>query len=139
MTPWLLIPVKAFDAGKSRLRGALPGEARRALNEHFLRRMLTTASRFPGAARTAVISDCDGVLRTAAGWDVRTILQRSGPGLNPAAREGVDELRGLGAHCVILIACDVPTVNPTDLRELADLAPEDRSIVICPDNLASKP
>jgi 2-phospho-L-lactate guanylyltransferase len=133
MTPWLLIPVKAFDAGKSRLRAALADDARRALNEYFLRRMLATASRFPGAARTAVISECERVLRAAAGWGVRTIPQRSGPGLNRAAREGVDHLSRLGAARIILIACDVPTVRPADLRELADFAPQDRSVVICPD------
>lgn len=133
MTPWLLIPVKAFDAGKSRLRAALADDARRALNEYFLCRMLATANRFPGAARTAVISDCERVLRAAAGWGVRTIPQRSGPGLNRAAREGVDHLSRLGAARIILIACDVPTVRPDDLRELADLAPRERSVLICPD------
>lgn len=90
MNPWLLIPIKSFEAGKSRLRGALDDDDRYALNAFFLRRTLETAVQFPGIARTAVMSDCKHVLQTAARWGARTIHQKAGGGLNCAAREGVD-------------------------------------------------
>ena len=133
MTPWLLIPVKAFDKGKSRLRTVLADDTRRALNEFFLRRMLATARQFPGAARTAVISECDRILRIAAACGVQTVRQMSGPGLNRAASEGMANVRRRGAHSVLLIASDLPTLRPCDLRELADSARRGSGIVICPD------
>ncbi len=131
MTPWLLIPVKAFDAGKSRLRTVLADDARRDLNELFLRRTLAAAREFPGPRRTAVISECDRVLRVAAACGVRTV-QASGPGLNRAASEGIAHVRRRGAQDVLLMACDLPTVNPSDLRELAERGRRD-GILICPD------
>lgn len=133
MTPWLLIPVKAFDSGKSRLRTVLADDARWALNEFFLRRMLVIARQFPGSARTAVISDCDRVLRIAAACGVQTVRQTSGPGLNRAAREGMAKVRRRGARSVLLIASDLPTLRPSDLRELAAVDRRRGAIVICPD------
>ena len=133
MTPWLLIPVKAFDNGKSRLRTVLADDTRRALNEFFLRRMLATAQQFPGSARTAVISECDRVLQIAAACGVQTVRQTSGPGLNRAASEGMANVRRRGAHSVLLIASDLPTLRPSDLHELADSARRGSGIVICPD------
>lgn len=133
MTPWLLIPVKSLHTGKSRLRAVLADDARLALNELFLRRMLEAARRFPGRERTAVISDCESVLRIAAACGVRTVPQTSGPGLNRAAREGIVKLRRLGAGDVVLITCDLPMVQAADLRELADSRLSEGQIVICPD------
>lgn len=133
MTPWLLIPVKSLHTGKSRLRPVLADDARRALNEFFLRRMLEVARRFPGCERTAVISDCGDVLQIATGCSIHAIHQSSGPGLNRAAREGVDTLRRLGARDIVLIACDAPMVGPSDLREFEDPSLTADRIVICPD------
>jgi 2-phospho-L-lactate/phosphoenolpyruvate guanylyltransferase len=133
VTPWLLLPVKAFDKGKSRLRSVLADATRSALNEYFLRRMLAIARQFPGSTRTAVISDCDRVLRIAAACGVRTVRQTSGPGLNRAASEGVADVRRRGARSVLLIASDLPTLRASDLRELADRARRGGGIVICPD------
>lgn len=133
MIPWLLVPVKAFDAGKSRLRAVLADDARRALNEFFLRRTLATARQFPGAARTTVISECDRVLQIAAACGVQTVRQTSGPGLNRAAREGVARVRQRGARDVLVIASDLPALSAFDLHELADRAPRENGIVICPD------
>lgn len=133
MTPWLLIPVKSFDTGKSRLRTVLADDARRTLNEFFLRRMLVTARRFPGSTRTAVISECDRVLQMAAACGVHAVRQTSGPGLNRAASEGLAELRRRGAHGVLLVSCDLPTLQHSDLREMADIARRDSGVVICPD------
>lgn len=132
MTPWLLIPVKALDNGKSRLRTVLADDTRRALNEFFLRRMLATAQQFPGSARSAVISECDRVLQIAAACGVQTVRQTSGPGLNRAASEGMAKVRRRGARAVLLIVSDLPTLRPCDLRELADSARRG-GIVICPD------
>jgi 2-phospho-L-lactate guanylyltransferase len=133
VTPWLLIPVKSLRTGKSRLGAVLADDARRALNEFFLRRMLEAARRYPGRERTAVISDCDDALRIAAACSVLAIPQASGPGLNRAASEGLAELRRRDASDIVLMACDTPTVLPADLRELADASLSGSRIVICPD------
>lgn len=133
MRPWLLVPAKSLAAGKSRLRRVLKSDERRDLNVRFLRRMLSTAARFPGRDCTAVVSECEEVLRLAGQCGVRTIRQTSGPGLNPATEEGISALRGLGAQDIIVIACDEPLVRPSDIRGIADVRARAGGIVICPD------
>jgi 2-phospho-L-lactate guanylyltransferase len=132
MALWLLVPIKSLDDGKRRLKPVLADEARRQLNEFFLRRVMTVACQFPGRGRTAVISGCDGVLRLAASCGVHTIKQTGGPGLNAAAEQGVGRLRELGATRILVMAGDLPTIRPSDIREVSD-AGAPRQIVICPD------
>src|SRR3990172_7111631 len=104
MIPWLLIPVKSLDSGKSRLLPLCNDRFRRDLNEFFLRQMLLTASQFPGLGRTAVISNCEEVLRLVEIRGARAIRQTSAPGLNRAANEGLTVLRNVGAKDILLIA-----------------------------------
>lgn len=133
MNAWLLVPVKGLAAGKSRLRGWLDDAARVALNEFFLRCTLANACAFPGAAQTLVISDCASALRIAAGLGARAMAQRSGPGLNRAAREGVDALQRLGAERVIVLMADLPAVRSRDVQALAGRFADNVSVTICPD------
>lgn len=133
MKPWLLVPVKSLAAGKSRLASVLEQGALRKLNETLLRHVLKTASRFPGRARTAVVSRCEAALELAAACGARAIRQASRPGLNPAAAEGLEAVRRAGAGAVILMACDLPLVRPSDIREIADLGSQLGGLLVCPD------
>lgn len=133
MTPWLVVPVKAFAAGKSRLAAVLGAAEREALNEELLCRILATARGYPGLARTAVVSDCDRALACASAAGALAIRQRSGPGLNEATAEGLDALARRGAERVLVVACDLPLLEPRDLRELGALARDARRVVLCPD------
>ncbi len=133
MIPWLLIPVKSLDSGKSRLLPLCNDNVRRDLNEYFLCQMLLTASHFPGHERTAVISDSEEVLRLVEICGARAIHQTSAPGLNNAANEGLTVLRNLGAKDILLIACDEPLVQPSDIREIVEQSAEGDAVVICPD------
>jgi len=133
MIPWLLIPVKSLEAGKSRLDGALKPAYRRRLNEFFLRHILRTASNFPGCDRTVVISGCGDVLRIAEAYGAKPIHQRPENGLNSAVAQGVAALRRIGAKNILLIACDEPLVRPVDLRNVVRRGARPGSIVINPD------
>jgi 2-phospho-L-lactate/phosphoenolpyruvate guanylyltransferase len=131
--PLLLIPVKSFDKGKSRLCGVLKAKARRRLNEYFLSRLLIAGADFPGVRQLAVISDCRKVLEVARGFGARTILQTSGEGLNSAVTEGVSVLRQDSARSILLVACDIPGAGAADLQELARVAQSHDHVVFCPD------
>jgi 2-phospho-L-lactate guanylyltransferase len=132
MTFWLLIPIKSLQAGKSRLSPFLSDQARRCLNEFFLRHIVKVATEFPGSQRTAIISDCEEVLNLAKSLDIYTIRQTGGSGLNRAATQGVDQLRALGADEILVIASDLPFIRSSDIRELAAIDMQHR-VVICPD------
>lgn len=129
---WLLIPIKSLEVGKSRLAPVLNDRARRHLNEFCLRHIVQVAKEFPGSHRTAIISECEGVLCLAKSLGIRTIRQTGEPGLNRAAAQGVDELRARGAHAILIIASDLPMIRASDLHEIITRGREHR-IVICPD------
>ncbi len=137
MNPWLLVPVKSFADGKSRLRGTIADPTRIALNEYFLRELLVTASRFPGLDRTAVVADDRRVLELASAAGAHAIGQRRAVGLNEALAEGADRLARLGARRVIVVACDLPELGVDDLRELARLAADERDVAIVADRHGS--
>ncbi len=67
MTPWLLVPVKSFAAGKSRLTPFLRHGTRRQLNEFFLYRVIETATTRPKCAK------CDPDPSAIAGTDPESI------------------------------------------------------------------
>lgn len=131
--PWLLVPVKSFEAGKSRLRAVLADEARHRLNEFFLRRVIAAAAHFPGLPNTAVISESARVLAIATASGVRALRQTTGPGLNRAAREGVAKLRRDGARAVLVLASDLPLIGPDDLRGIVAAGAPGDAVVLCAD------
>lgn len=137
MNPWLLVPVKSFADGKSRLRGTLSDPTRIALNEFLLRCLLDTASRFPGLDRTAVVADDRRVLGLASSAGAIALGQRRAVGLNDALAESASRLAPMGARRVIVVACDLPEVGVDDLRELARVATDELGVVVVPDRHGS--
>lgn len=133
MTPWLLVPVKSFAAGKSRLTPFLRHGTRRQLNEFFLYRVIETASHYPGHDHTAFISECDEVIAMVEAYGFLAIRQTGGAGLNAAAMQGVAELRRRAPRPVLLMPCDEPDVRPADLERIARIGARTGGIVICPD------
>lgn len=131
MTPWLLIPVKAFALGKSRLASTLNSSARLALNAVFLRRSLTGAAAFPGLSRTLVVTDCEDVRTAASRAGAFAIVQRAAAGLDAAVGEGLLELQRLGARRAIVLMGDVPMVRGSDLAALTETM-RDREVLVCP-------
>ena len=134
MRPWLVIPVKSLDGGKSRLASVLSATARRALNEQLLHRMLKVASRFPGIGRTAVVSRCWDALQLAKQYGADVIRERHTQGLNAAAAQALRSLRRRGAGAVMVVACDLPRLRAADLAALARRGSKcTRTLLLCPD------
>ena len=134
MRPWLVIPVKSLDSGKSRLASVLSTAGRRALNEQLLHRVLKVATRFPGVRRTVVISRCAGALQLAERYGAGTIRERGTDGLNAAAAQALRSLRRSGAGAVMVAACDLPRMRAADLAALARRgARRTRTLLLCPD------
>lgn len=131
MTPWLLIPVKAFALGKSRLASTLNSSARLRLNAAFLRRSLAAAATFPGLRRTLVVTNCEGVRTAASRAGAFAIVQRAAAGLDAAVGEGLLNLQRLGARRAIVLMGDVPMVRGSDLAALTEDM-RDRRVLICP-------
>ena len=117
-----LIPVKAFAAGKSRLRSALDDDAREDLAERLALGVIQACQRL----HPHVVCDDDGVADWA-GAAGAAVIRVDGPGLNRAVRHGVAALTDLGFDRVLIAHADI-----ADASGLAALAELD-GVVLVPD------
>ena len=133
--PWLLLPVKSLQRGKRRLEPALSAAERLRLNEFFLRRMVAVAAEYPALERTVIVSDARDSLLLATELGARTIRTERQE-LNGALADGCQALYALEARQIMILPVDLPLVQSSDLREIAELGERHR-MVICPDRNAT--
>ncbi|NML32875.1 2-phospho-L-lactate guanylyltransferase [Paraburkholderia antibiotica] len=127
-TPWLLIPMRSFAQGKSRLADFLDAQERVALNTLLLDHMLAVADHWPGLDRTVVVSPCPEVLEASRRTGARVLRQPCLRGLNERSSETLNMALSIarrsvwdwGARDLIISSCDLPAVCSEDFRRLRD-------------------
>ena len=97
-----LIPVKAFAAGKSRLRGALDDDAREDLAERLAAGVIAACD----GLNPHVVCDDDGTAAWAADHGA-AVIRVDRPGLNRAVRHGVATLADAGFARVLIAHADI--------------------------------
>lgn len=118
----VLIPVKAFAAGKARLAPTLDRRGRAELSRMMATRVLEAAAPLP----VAVVCD-DAEVAAWAGALGAMVLPEPGRGLNGAVEAGVARLAALGAGEVLVAHADLPMAH-----ELGRLAGFD-GVTLVPD------
>jgi len=121
----VLVPVKAFTAGKARLAPALDAAARADLARAMAEQVLRAAAPLP----VAVACD-DAEVATWARERGATIVWTPGVGLNGAVQQGSAELVADGADHVVVAHADLP--RAAGLSRLVAPAPFD-GVVLVPD------
>ncbi|HXQ74948.1 MAG TPA: 2-phospho-L-lactate guanylyltransferase [Acidimicrobiales bacterium] len=102
----VLIPVKAFAAGKARLAPTLDADGRAELSRMMAGRVLEAAAPLP----VAVVCDDAEVASWAVGNGAMA-LPEPGRGLNGAVEAGVARLAALGADEVLVAHADLPMAH----------------------------
>ena len=102
----VLIPVKAFAAGKARLAPTLDAHGRAELSRMMAGRVLEAAAPLP----VAVVCDDAEVASWAVGNGAMA-LPEPGRGLNGAVEAGVARLAALGADEVLVAHADLPMAH----------------------------
>ncbi len=102
----VLIPVKAFGAGKARLAPTLDAHGRAELSRMMAGRVLEAAAPLP----VAVVCDDAEVASWAVG-NGALALPEPGRGLNGAVEAGVARLAALGADEVLVAHADLPMAH----------------------------
>ncbi|MCR8547513.1 2-phospho-L-lactate guanylyltransferase [Salipiger sp. P9] len=118
MTLQAVIPVKRFEAAKSRLSGHLLPQQRAALAEAMFRDVLGTAQAAGIFTRIAVVTACPkaGAIARAAG--AQAIPDpRGAAGTNAAVTAALDALPRHGG--TMILQADLPLLAPDDLRRIA--------------------
>lgn len=118
----VLIPVKAFSAGKARLAPSLDRQGRADLSRAMAERVLAAADPLP----VAVVCDDDEVAAWAVGHGAM-VLPEPGRGLNGAVESGVVRLVARGATEILVVHADLPMAH--GLARLAGFA----GITLVPD------
>ncbi len=128
--PWLILPARSLDGGKSRLRPAISNEKRRDLNVVMLRHMLDIARTWPGIEHTVVVSGSDEVLALARDAGALTLRQPPCVGLSEALSEtlnagltdAVEVLRAREPRSrdIVVASCDLPMADSADLRLICE-------------------
>jgi 2-phospho-L-lactate guanylyltransferase len=128
---WLIVPVKPFGEGKSRLAAVLSPEMRAELSQRWLTHLLTVAKEWGGFVGMAVISRDAAVLSFAAAMGA-TPIGEMGDDLNDALTQACEVAARAGAEGVLMLPSDLPLLTITDLDELFELAVEEDGVVIAP-------
>ena len=131
MNPWLIIPVKPFDAAKSRLAGVLPAAQRAALSAHLLARTLRTAVTAECFAQVVVVSRDPAALLLAE-RDAALPLLEVGADLNAAVMQACDEAAARHASAALILPTDLPYLEPADLHRLVAAFTDHVTVVIAP-------
>jgi 2-phospho-L-lactate guanylyltransferase len=131
MNLWLIVPVKPFGEGKSRLAGMLDVTARAVLSLQLLERVLhmsQTSGRFAGIL---VISRDRTARRFAADKGLST-LREQGRDLNEALEQARRYVLRAGADAMLVLPADLPLITVEDIERLVVAAIDGTAVVIAP-------
>lgn len=123
----VVIPVKGYGAGKSRLARTLGDRRRAALVRVLVERTMERAAAAVGSGAVSVLSPDPQVLRTARACGVDAVLQR-GRGLNEGLREIGPRL---GPVRTVILPSDIPALEAVDIAAHLDID----GVGISPDRL----
>lgn len=137
---WVVIPVKPFREGKSRLAGVLNPEERERLNRWLLQHVLRTVQAVESPVRVLVVSRDPGVLSAARQEGAQTLLESGATTLNRTLQRTVALLRGQGMQTMLVLPADLPRVTAEDVQLLLEelekpLGDHPGRLVIAPDHL----
>lgn len=133
---WLIVPVKPFGEGKSRLATALSPALRAQFSQRWLTHVLTTATKWRAEgwvhlAGIAVVSRDPVVLTLASQMGALPIIEK-GDDLNSALTQANRVVQKEGAEGVLMLPSDLPLLTIEDLNALYDLALEGDGVIIAP-------
>ena len=139
---WVVVPVKPFNEGKSRLAAYISPQQRRALNRELLTRTLAAINQAHLDAEILVVSRDSHVLAAAERAGSRALAETSEPStnaspgpelqLNAALTQAAAYAAARGATKVLILPTDMPNLTAEDVRAMA--APSSRApqIIIAP-------
>lgn len=130
-TLWIVIPVKPFREGKSRLAAALDGDERAVLSRRWFTHVLTSVRAWGRAAGVLVISRDPGVLALGRDLGAQSVTER-GDALNPALEQARAVVLDAGGEALLVLPSDLPLLALDDLDELYDLMLEGPGVVLAP-------
>ncbi|MEE9216138.1 MAG: NTP transferase domain-containing protein [Anaerolineales bacterium] len=120
MSLWAIVPVKALNESKSRLREVLTPEQRVELSREMLLNTLRVLTEVPEIERTLVVSADSKVLTLAQEQGAESLEERGSPSLNKALTQATALARDMYAEAVLVLPADLPLIQANDVRALIE-------------------
>ena len=129
--PWLIVPVKPFAEGKSRLGDELPSIERAALSRRLLEHVLATAATDDFFAVRLIVSR-DACLKSLAARYGARLLAEHGNTLNLALEQARRLALQEAASAILILPSDLPRLQSSDLTALLTAGAGAPAAVISP-------
>ena len=129
---FVLVPVKALAAGKSRLSPLLSATARSALSRAMLTDVLTSAVQAPSVDGVVVVSSDATLLALARQLGAFAVDEEYPRGLNGAVTIGTDFCVQRGATALLVLLADLPLVTSEDIATLFHSIDDTAEILLVP-------
>ncbi len=139
---WIIVPVKPFNEGKSRLAACISPEERRALNRELLTRTLAAINQAHLDAEILVVSRDKCALAAANRAGSLALAEESQPcsqadtdsepQLNAALTQAARYAATHGATKVLILPTDMPNLTAEDVRTMATPGNRAPQITIAP-------
>jgi 2-phospho-L-lactate guanylyltransferase len=129
---WAVVPVKAFEHGKSRLSEVLAPEARVALTRRLFERARQAIAGAHGIERTLIATDSLEVAQQAQRHGFDSVLDGSERGLGPIIDQALAHAAAHGAAAALVVMGDLPQLESADLDAML-AALDTCDVVLAPD------
>ncbi len=129
---WAVVPMKALDAAKRRLAGALDPAARRGLSLAMLADVLDALDATPGLDGAAMVSRDADVEELARRRDLR-VIPETGAGLNAAVAQAANVLSAEGCARLLVMPADLPLAGPEEIAQILAALPAAPGLTLVPD------
>lgn len=131
MKLWLVVPVKPFAEGKSRLATVLSWQQRRGLN-HYLFHNLLAQAKAAQVFTGVIVVGRDPQVVAGVDWERVYFEQEEKPSLNDALAQGRRRALLQGAEAILILPADLPLLAVEDITQLYKLGRTQPSMVIAP-------
>ncbi len=126
---WLIVPVKPFGQGKSRLASQLSPTERAVVSRQMLIHLLEVAAASRVLAGVLVVSRDPNVLALAA--EVGAIpVEEVGEGINAALDQATSIAAERGAQAILVLPGDLPLITRQDIAQLEQSLPNPAGICL---------
>lgn len=129
---WAVVPVKAFEHGKSRLSAVLAPEARAALARRLFERARGAIAGARSVEQTLVATDSAEVAQQAKALGFGSVLDGTARGLGPVIDQALAHAAAHGATAALVVMGDLPHLESADLDAML-AALDSCDVVLAPD------
>lgn len=131
MKLWLIVPVKPFGEGKSRLATVLSRQERQVLNQQLFQNLLAQAHATHLLTGVIVVGSDPQIVRDLA-WEKVYFEQEEDHSLNGALEQARRRALALQADAILILPADLPLITPEDIGQVVALGQAQRGMVIAP-------